>query len=136
MIMLHGTQAAYDAMKGIASRENPAWTEADLKAMFDHMGALNNELTEAGELVDGQGLSEPRQARLVTADTDGTPVVSDTPYGETGEVLAGYWVVDVESIDRATEIAARAYRCPVPEGTYNPPVVVQPIPESGAGFEM
>ncbi|MGW0363803.1 YciI family protein [Streptomyces sp. NPDC002990] len=132
MLMLLAKQADYDAMGGKASDGNPAWSEADLKAMFDYMRALNDELTEAGEMVDGQGLAEPKQARLVTAGPDGSPVVSDGAYGETGEVLAGYWIVDVPDFTRAAEIAARAYACPIPEGSPNYPVVVQPVGEEPA----
>ncbi|MET9319339.1 YciI family protein [Streptomyces sp. NPDC003038] len=135
MLMLLGKQADYDAMGGKASGDSPAWSEADLKAMFDHMRALNDDLAEAGELVDGQGLAEPRQARLVTAGADGSPVVSDGPYGETKEVLAGYWIVDVPDFARAAEIAARAYACPIPEGSPNYPVVVHPVGDE-SGTEM
>lgn len=127
MLMIFGTQAHYEAMNGTASPGVPAWSEDELKAMFQHMGALNDDLAESGELVDGQGLTEPAQARLVTADRNGRPVVSDGPYGETKEVLAGYWIVDCENIERATEIAARAYACPVPEGAVPPPIVVHPV---------
>ncbi|MEU6083627.1 YciI family protein [Streptomyces sp. NPDC047108] len=138
IIMLTGKQSDYDAMNGKATEGSPVWTESDLKAMFEHMGALNDDLTARGELVDGQGLAEPKQARLVTAAVDGTPVVSDGPYGEAKEVLAGYWLVDVKSPERAYEIAARAYRCPVPEGTTdNPPVIVRPVGEPDeAGCEV
>ncbi|MGW5848888.1 YciI family protein [Streptomyces sp. NPDC055254] len=135
MLMVLGKQDDYDAMGGKAGGEGPAWSEAELKAMFDHMRALNDDLAESGEWVDGQGLTEPRQARLVTAAPDGTPVVSDGPYGESKEVLAGYWIVDVADFARAAEIAARAYACPVPEGAPNYPVVVQPVDE-GTGTEM
>ncbi|MEW2137962.1 YciI family protein [Streptomyces sp. NPDC005409] len=127
MLMVLGKQADYDAMAGKASSGSPAWSEADLKAMFDHMSALNDELAASGEWVDGQGLAEPRQARLVTAGPDGAPVISDRPYGEAEEVLAGYWIVDVPDFARAAEIAARAYACPLPEGAPNYPVVVQPV---------
>lgn len=127
MLMVLGKQADYEAMAGRASGDSPAWSEADLKAMFDHMGALNAELTAAGEWVDGQGLAEPRQARLVTAGADGTPHVSDVPYGESSAVIAGYWIVDVPDFARAAEIAARAYACPMPEGAPNYPVVVHPV---------
>jgi hypothetical protein len=138
IIMLRGNQAAYDAMNGKASEDYPAWSEGDLKAMFDHMSAINDDLSESGEFVDGQGLAEPKQAKLVTAAPDGTPVVSDGPYGETKEVLAGYWIVDVERPERAYEIAARAHSCPVPEGTRpDAPVVVQPVSSAEeAGSEV
>lgn len=128
MLMILGSQADYDAMSGTPSPGAPAWSEDELKAMFQHMGALNDDLAESGELVDAQGLGEPSQSRLVTTDADGRPVVSDGPYGETKEVLAGYWVVDCATPERAYEIAARAYACPVPAGTATaPPVVVHPI---------
>ncbi|MGW7347221.1 YciI family protein [Streptomyces sp. NPDC054854] len=135
MLMVLGNQADYDSMGGKGSAGNPAWSEADVKAMFDHMNALNDDLAESGEWVDGQGLTEPRRTRLVSAGADGSPVVSDGPYGETKEVLAGYWIVDVADFARAAEIAARAYACPVPEGAPNHPVVVRPVDE-GAGTEM
>ncbi|MFG2987831.1 YciI family protein [Streptomyces sp. NPDC048257] len=135
MLMVLGKQADYDAMGGAANIDSPGWSEADLKAMFDYMGALNDDLAESGEWVDGQGLADPRQARLVTAAGDGSPVISDGPYGEAKEVLAGYWIVDVADFDRAAEIAARAYACPVPEGAPNYPVVVHPV-DSRSGTEM
>ncbi|MEU9378227.1 YciI family protein [Streptomyces sp. NPDC048255] len=135
MLMILGKQDDYDAMSGKGTGDSPAWSEAELQAMYAHMGAINDDLAESGELVDAQGLTEPRQARLVTAGADGAPVVSDGPYGEAKEVLAGYWVVDVPDFARAAEIAARAYACPVPEGSPNYPVVVQPV-DSGSGTEM
>ncbi|MGP4110252.1 YciI family protein [Streptomyces sp. 4N509B] len=137
ILMLTGTQADYDAMNGKGSPSAPAYSESDLKAMFDHMSALNDDLSERGELVDGQGLAEPKQARYVTASADGTPVVSDGPFGETREVLAGYWIVDVETPERAYEIAARAYQCPVPEGTPTvPPVIVRRVDEAEQAGEL
>lgn len=134
ILMLFGKQSDYDAMNGV-TQDGPAWTEADLTAMFEHMEAINKDLAESGELVDAQGLSEPSQAKLVTVTEDGRPLVSDGPYGEAREVLAGYWVIDCASIERATEIAARAYQCPVPEGSSNYPVVVQPIQGPGGTEE-
>ncbi|THA23835.1 hypothetical protein E4198_03025 [Streptomyces sp. RKND-216] len=128
MLMLMSAQKYYDAMSGNSSPGAPAWSESELKAMFQHMEKLNQDLVASGEWVDAQGLAEPSQTRLVTADKDGRPVVSDGPFGETKEVLAGYWIVDVETPERAYEIAARAYSCPVPEGSDpEPAVVVRPV---------
>lgn len=129
LIMVQGNQAEYDHMSG-QSTDGKNWTPEELGAMFAHMGALNNDLAESGELVDAQGLSEPKQARLVTSK-DGVPVVSDGPFSESKEVIAGYWVVDVKDIDRAIEIAARAYECPMPSWAPTPsPIVVHPIQEA------
>ncbi|MGP3982736.1 YciI family protein [Streptomyces sp. KR80] len=134
MLMVLGKQSDYDAMSG-ATTAGPAWSKADLQAMFRFMEAVNKDLAASGELVEARGLSEPTQARLVTAAKDGRPVISEEPYGETTAVLAGYWVLDCDSIERATEIAARVHQCPIPEGTPNYPVVVHPIPET-AGIEV
>jgi hypothetical protein len=130
MLMLLAKQSDYDAMAGTPIDGQPGWSGDEIRAMVDHMQAINDDLADSGELVDGQGLSEPAQARLVTAAEDGRPVVTDGPYGETHEVLCGYWIVDVDGFERAAEIAARAQSCPVPEGASNPPVIVQPIGEA------
>lgn len=130
LIMLQGTQADYEGMRGKASETSPAWTEEELQAMYAFMGSINDDLAESGELVDGQGLAEPAQTRWVTADKDGNPVITDGPYGETKEVLAGYWVVDCASLDRVTEIAARITKCPGPEGLTEYPIVIRPVMEN------
>ncbi|MFJ6934901.1 YciI family protein [Streptomyces sp. NPDC101132] len=133
LVMVQGAQADYDAMNGRASAHSPAWSESELKAMFAHMNAINDDLAESGELVDAQGLTEPARTRHVTADAEGRPVVTDGPYGETKEVLAGYWVLDCASLERVTEIAARVARCPAPSGAPVFPVVIREIDEAGGG---
>ncbi|WP_405615662.1 YciI family protein [Streptomyces sp. NBC_01511] len=130
LVMVQGSQADYDAMSGKASEHSAAWNEKDLHAMFAFMGAVNNDLAESGELVDANGLSEPSQTRFVGADKDGKPVITDGPYGETKELLAGYWVLDCASLERVTEIAARIAACPQPEGVPSHPVVIRPIPNA------
>lgn len=132
LVMISGTQADYAAMNGKASEGFPAWTSQDLQAMFQFMESINNDLAESGELVEGQGLGEPKDAVVVTASADGTPVVSDGPYGETKEVLAGYWVLECASIERVTEIAKRVHTCPLPAGARPSDVVVRPILEAPA----
>lgn len=132
LVMVQGSQADYDAMTGKASEHSAAWSEKDLQAMFAFMGEVNNDLAESGELVDGQGLGAPSETRLVSADKDGRPVITDGPYGETKELLAGYWVLDCASLDRVTEIAARVAACPQPEGVPSYPVIIRPIQEAPA----
>ncbi|MFC8920638.1 YciI family protein [Streptomyces sp. NPDC047821] len=131
LVMVQGSQADYDAMSGKPSAHSPAWSEKDLQAMFAFMQEINDDLAESGELVDGQGLAEPRRTRLVSLGEDGRPVITDGPYGETKELLAGYWVLDCASLERVTEIAARVARCPQPEGAPEYPVVIRPIMDSG-----
>ena len=92
------------------------WTPGDIKAHIDFQRALNDELTQLGELVDAQGLAGPDQARFVVSDGSGVPVVTDGPFPETKELLAGYRLIDVESAERAVAIAAKASAAPGPNG--------------------
>ncbi|MDT0566635.1 YciI family protein [Streptomyces sp. DSM 3412] len=129
LMMVLGTQADYEGMRGKASEHSPAWTQDELRAMYAYMSAINDDLTETGEMLDGQGLAEPARTRFVTADVDGKPVITDGPYPETAELLAGYWLLDCADLDRVTEIAARVAQCPGPEGLPEYPVVIRPVLE-------
>ncbi|MFB9883194.1 YciI family protein [Planobispora siamensis] len=129
MIMLYASQRDYDVMAGKAA-DTPAWSGEDVAAMHAFMEAWNKELVESGEFVDARGLAAPVHARRIQL-RGGVPVVTDGPYPETQEVLAGYTVVECESFDRATQIAARLARCPVPEHVADRSVVdVRPIVDS------
>jgi len=88
------------------------WGPGDVKAHIDFQHALNAELTERGELVDAQGLAGPDQAKFVVSDGTGSPVITDGPFPESKELLAGYRMVDVETTERAIEIAAQASAAP------------------------
>ena len=92
------------------------WTPADIRAHIDFQHDLNAELLGSGELVDAQGLAGPDQARFVVSDGSSAPVITDGPFPESKELLAGYRLVDVDSLDRALEIAARSSAAPGPEG--------------------
>ena len=85
-------------------------------AHIEFQQALNAELFERGELVDAQGLAGPDQAKFVVSDGASAPVITDGPFPESKELLAGYRIVDVETAARALEIAARRRRRPVPNG--------------------
>ncbi|WP_200304557.1 YciI family protein [Streptomyces adelaidensis] len=132
LVMVLGTQADYEGMRGKASEGSPAWTREQVRAMHAHMSAINDDLAESGEMVDGQGLAEPARARFVTAGAGGEPVVTDGLYSETKESLAGYWLLDCASLDRVTEIAVRVAQCPGPAGLTEYPVVIRPVLD-GAG---
>jgi hypothetical protein len=131
MILTYASQQDYDAMAGKAD-DVPAWPGEDFAAMAAFMESFNRELTESGELVETRGLAAPVHTRRVgSALKTGVPVVTDGPYAETEEVLAGYWVVECDSFDRATEIAARLADCPAPEYVRARAVAdVRPIMES------
>lgn len=93
------------------------WAPEDVKASGAHMAAIHEELTASGELLGAEGLTGPGAAKIVTHDGQGAPVVTDGPFPESREFLAGYWLVDVESEERAIEIAARTSAAPGPGGT-------------------
>jgi hypothetical protein len=92
------------------------WTPGDIRAHIDFQHGLNAELLGSGELVDAQGRAGPDQARFVVSDGSSAPVITDGPFPESKELLAGYRLVDVDSLDRALEIAARTSAAPGPEG--------------------
>ncbi len=92
------------------------WAPEDVKAHIEFQQTLNQELLDNGELVDAQGLAGPDQAKVVMADGARAPVVTDGPYPETKELLAGYRLVDVDSLERAVAIAAKASAAPGPDG--------------------
>lgn len=88
------------------------WTEADVQAHVEFQIALNQHLDELGELVDAQALDAPSAARFVSSDGTRAPVVTDGPYPESKELVAGYRIVEVDSLERALEIAAQISAAP------------------------
>ncbi|HJZ73721.1 MAG TPA: YciI family protein [Vicinamibacterales bacterium] len=87
------------------------WPKKILEANAAFMQAFTKKLKDAGELVAAEGLGAPDHAKLVRAGDDGTPI-TDGVFPESKEFLAGYWIVDVESEERALRIAADASRAP------------------------
>jgi hypothetical protein len=92
------------------------WAPDDVTAHFDYYAALTKELIASGEMVQFTGLADPRRARIVRSDGAGAPVATDGPFPESKEVLAGFNVVDVDSEERALEIAAMISAVPGPGG--------------------
>ncbi|GAA3601439.1 YciI family protein [Nonomuraea rosea] len=132
MILSYGSQADYDVLAGKDAAGQTAWAPEDVGAMVEFMASFNKELEEAGELVETRGLAAPVHTRRLHTK-DGVPTVTDGPYAETQEVLAGYWIVECESFDRATEIAARLSKCPYPGNVYDNAVAdIRPIIDSQA----
>ncbi|HEV2243500.1 MAG TPA: YciI family protein [Streptosporangiaceae bacterium] len=136
LILTYASQQDYDALSGKPVSGGPAWSPADFAAMGAFMESFTRELTESGELVETRGLTAPVHARRLRLQ-GGVPVVTDGPYAETEEVLAGYWVVECDSFDRATEIAGRLSQCPGPEGVAERAYAdVRPVAESQAGLDL
>ncbi|HEX4176207.1 MAG TPA: YciI family protein [Acidimicrobiales bacterium] len=87
------------------------WTPEEVAAHVQFQVTLNRQLEELGELIDAQGLAGPDEARFVVSDGT-TPLVTDGPFPEAKELLAGYRLVQVDSPERAVEIAARISAAP------------------------
>lgn len=93
----------------------PNWTQEDVQKHIKFMMDLNRELKASGEFVLAEGLTFPDQARLVRADDEGRPI-TDGVFPEGKEFLAGFWILDVASPERAYEIAARISNAPGASG--------------------
>lgn len=96
MVMMFGDQASMVEMK------TPDW----IVEMIAFMRQVSDDLSEAGELVAAEGLADASQAKTVRIQ-DGIPVATDGPFAESKESLAGYWIIDVESEDRALEFSSK-----------------------------
>ena len=135
MILTYASQQDYDAMAGKPGG-GPAWSPEDFAAMGAFMESFTKDLMESGELVETRGLTAPVHSRRVQVQK-GVPVVTDGPYAETTEVLAGYWIVDCDSFDQATQIAARLAYCPAPIGVAERAYAdVRPIAESRSELDL
>jgi len=134
MILTFASQQDYQEMAGQPS-SSAAWTHEDYAALGAFMRAFSQELADSGELVETRGLSAPVHTRRMQLK-EGVPVVTDGPYAEAEEVLAGYWIVECDSFDRATEIASRLASCPGPEHVRARAYAdVRPIDEHQPDFE-
>jgi len=88
------------------------WTPEEVQGHIEFQLTLNRRLEELGELVDAQGLAGPDDARFVVSDGASAPLVTDGPFPESKELLAGYRVVEVDTLERALEIAAQISAAP------------------------
>jgi hypothetical protein len=105
MLIMQGTQTGWESMAS-------TWSPADLKAHIGFMMNLAEELQKSGELVLAEGLDLPRNAKIVRARKPDAPMVTDGPFAEAKEFLAGFWIVDCETPERAVAIAAKASTAP------------------------
>jgi hypothetical protein len=103
------------------------WAPADVQAHIRFQQVLNEQLLASGELLDAQGLAGPEAAKFVVWDGVSAPVVTDGPYPEAKELLAGYRLIEVESEARALEIAAQASAAPCPVGPIRQPIEVRQV---------
>ena len=108
MLMMH-------TPRGTGEYEYHDWAPGDWQAHMAYWDRLNRALTESGEFVKVLALTPPGDAKLVRAGKDGAPM-TDGPFAEAKEFLAGFWIVEVDSPERAYEIAATASAAPGPGG--------------------
>jgi hypothetical protein len=101
---------------GVVNTPMEEWKPAEVQAHLDYYKALHRQLVESGELVASEVLAGPDLAKIVTSDGKTAPVVTDGPFGEFKEWLAGYQIVDVETEERAIEIAGKISAVPGPDG--------------------
>ncbi len=109
MLMMH-------APRGTGDWAVAKWKPEELHAHINFMKELNRKLNASGELLSAEGLAGPGEAVVIRAGKGGLPAVSDGPFPEAKEFLAGYWIVEVDSTARAHEIAATASAAPGPGG--------------------
>jgi hypothetical protein len=100
---------------GVCDTPMEEWKPEEITAHLDYYKALHRELVTSGELVASEVLAPPDLAKIVTSDGI-APVVTDGPFQEFKEWIAGYQIVDVESEARAVEIAGKISAVPGPDG--------------------
>jgi hypothetical protein len=105
-----------DYQPGVIETPMTEWAPEDVKAHMAYYNELNTELQANGELVQALALSWPEEAKSVTSDGKAAPVITDGPFVESKEMLAGFQMVDVDSLERAIEIAALVSQVPGPGG--------------------
>lgn len=108
MLMMQGTRSGWESMS--------SWQPHEIHAHIRFMQGLVEELSASGELLLAEGLDVPVNAKIVRAERADQPLVSDGPFAETKEFLAGFWLVEVPSLQRALAIAAKASTAPGPRG--------------------
>ena len=110
ILMMHAPNSSEDY-------EINSWSPEVIEAHLDYWRSLNSDLADSGELVSVQALTPPSRAKLVRGRKNGMlPAVTDGPFAEAKEFLAGFWIVDVAGPERAYEIAGKASLAPGPGG--------------------
>ncbi|WP_412543882.1 YciI family protein [Longispora sp. K20-0274] len=86
------------------------WTPEEISAHVGYMRDFADRLERTGEFVDGQALAP--DGMWVRYDGEGRPPVTDGPFAETKDVIAGWMVIDVDSQERAIELAGELSAAP------------------------
>jgi hypothetical protein len=111
--------AKYLLLKHYRSASQPAplacepidqWTPEEVSAHMQYMADFATRLEGSGEFVDGQALSP--DGAWVRYDGEGRPPVTDGPFAETKDLIAGWMVIDVDTYERAIELAGELSAAP------------------------
>lgn len=86
------------------------WTQEEINAHLQYMDDFADRLRETGEFVDGQALSP--EGTFVRYDGEGRPPITDGPFAETKDLIAGWMSIDVDSWERAVELAGELSAAP------------------------
>jgi hypothetical protein len=120
VILIHSNRMSQEVWEQMPAEERGAG--------LARYAALHEDLDASGELIVSEALGLPPTAKVVTV-RDGATMSTDGPYAEAKEYLAGFFLVDVDSVERAVEIAAR-----IPEAEFGN-VEVRPVMDLSA-FEL
>lgn len=117
ILLMSGTKTGVDTYH--------AWSKSDVDAHMAVLQTISKELSGSGEFVATQGLAGPEEAKIVRGENKGVPV-TDGIFPESKEFLLGYWIIDVQTPERAYAIAARISGAPGPGGVpTNMPIEVR-----------
>ncbi|MCR3747168.1 YciI family protein [Lentzea californiensis] len=86
------------------------WTQDEISAHVKYMNDFADRLRSTGEFVDGQALAQ--EGTWVRYDGEGRPPVTDGPFAETKDLIAGWMIIDTDSYERALELAAELSAAP------------------------
>lgn len=117
LILIHSNPASREIWANLSEAERAGGWRA--------YAELNNDLVASGEMIISEALADPTLAKQITV-RDGQAMTTDGPFAELKEHLAGFFLVECESAERAVEIAAR-----VPEAELGL-VEVRPVLDRGA----
>ena len=109
-----------------ANKESEAGVMPDEKFLGE-MTKYNEELVNAGVMLAGEGLHPSSKAKRVRFSAGAAPTVIDGPFAETKELIAGFWLWQVKSLDEAVEWIKR---CPSPEGSTDGEIEIRQIFEA------
>lgn len=119
ILLMNGTKSGVEAYR--------TWSESDIKRHFNHLDTFRKTLRASREFVATNGLGLPHEAFVVRSGRNGTPV-TDGVFPEAKEFLLGYWIIDVDTEDRACDIAALLSAGPGPgDVPLNMPIEVRRV---------